>query len=293
MIYDVAHLTTYRYDAPVASARCTLRLLPRSDCGQRVLSSRIDLSPSADNLLERIDFNGNRIREAQFVKPHTKLQIALHARVEVERRPPPAGALTPAWEAVRSAAPQSNSLSPRSPAHFIYPSRFAPLTEPVTDYALQSFPAGRPILEGATELMRRIRADFVYDPEATQIATPMAQAFQRRRGVCQDFAHIMIAGLRGAGLPAAYVSGYLRTIPAPGKPRLEGADATHAWVSVWCGKEFGWFDLDPTNALVVGNDHIVIALGRDYADVSPIDGVILAAGGQDLDVSVDVKEVVG
>ena len=155
-------------------------------------------------------------------------------------------------------------------------------------------PAFRPVvsvIEGATRLMRRIRTDFSYDTKATVVSTPLEQAFDMRRGVCQDFAHIMIAGLRGLGLPAAYVSGYLRTIPPPGAKRLEGADATHAWVSVWCGPELGWIGLDPTNALVVANDHIVLATGRDYADVSPIDGVIVGSGAQKLQVDVDVVPV--
>ncbi|WP_018409035.1 transglutaminase family protein [Methylocystis rosea] len=290
MIYDIAHRTIYKYDAPVASARCAMRLIPRNDRGQTVLSHRIELSPSAEILNERIDFHGNRICEARILKPHTRLQIALAARVAVERAPPPAPALTPAWEIVRNAAYASDSLAASSPAHYIYASRFAPLFDAATHYARKSFTPGRPILEGAIELTQRIHADFAYDPDATHIATPIAQAFERRRGVCQDFAHIMIAALRGIGLAASYVSGYLRTYAAPGQARLEGADSTHAWVSVWCGPEFGFFDLDPTNAIVVGNDHIAIAIGRDYADVSPIDGVIIGAGDQDLDVSVDVKE---
>ncbi|MGJ0534651.1 transglutaminase family protein [Methylocystis sp.] len=290
MIYDIAHRTIYKYDAPVASARCAMRLVPRNDRGQTLLSHRIELTPSAEILNERIDFHGNRVCEARILKPHTKLQIALAARVAVERAPPPAPALTPAWEIVRNAAYASDSLAASSPAHYIYASRFAPLFDAATHYARESLSPGRPILEGAIELTQRIHADFAYDPDATHIATPIAQAFERRRGVCQDFAHIMIAALRGVGLAASYVSGYLRTFAAPGQARLEGADSTHAWVSVWCGPEFGFFDLDPTNALVVGNDHIAIAIGRDYADVSPIDGVIIGAGDQDLDVSVDVKE---
>jgi transglutaminase-like putative cysteine protease len=136
--------------------------------------------------------------------------------------------------------------------------------------------------------MSRIHSDFVYDSEATDVSTPAAEAFRVRRGVCQDFAHIMISGLRGLGLPAAYVSGYLRTLPPPGGVRLEGADATHAWVSVWCGEENGWIAFDPTNAIVVKNDHIVLAIGRDYSDVAPIDGIILAPGKQTLKVGVDV-----
>ena len=290
MIYDIVHHTTYKYDAPVASARCAMRLIPRNDRGQTVLSNHIELSPTAEFISDRIDFHGNRVCEARILKPHTKLQIALAARVEVEREPPPAPALTPAWEIVRNAANATNSLAASSPAHYIFASRFVPLFNAATDYARESFSPGRPILEGAIELTERIRADFAYDPDATRVATPIAQAFERGRGVCQDFAHIMIAALRGLGLAASYVSGYLRTFAAPGQARLEGADSTHAWISIWCGPEFGFLDLAPTNAIAIGNDHIAIAIGRDYGDVSPIDGVILGAGNQDLDVSVDVKQ---
>lgn len=289
MIYDISHITTYRYEAPVASAQCVMRLAPRQDGGQTVISRRLNLSPPADLIVERTDFFGNGIREGQIHKPHTLLQVALHARVEVERAPPPVFALTPGWEAIKEWVVASRSLTARSPTHFVYPSRLVPILAGPTNYARESFPLGRPILEGAVELMRRIQSDFTYDPKATHVATPLAHAFERRSGVCQDFAHIMIAGLRGLGLPAAYISGYLRTIPAPGQARLEGADSTHAWVSIWCGPDFGWFDLDPTNAMTVENDHIVIAVGRDYADVSPIDGVILAAGKQKLEVSVNVQ----
>jgi transglutaminase-like putative cysteine protease len=289
VIYDISHITTYRYEAPVASTHCVMRLSPRNDGGQSLISRRVDLSPRASLVFERTDFFGNGIREGQIHKPHTLLRIAVHARVDVARAPPPALGLTPNWEAIREWVVTSSALTARAPAHFVYPSRLVPLSETTTDYARASFPRGRPILEGAAELMRRIRADFTYDPKATHVATPLAQAFARRSGVCQDFAHIMIAGLRGLGLPAAYVSGYLRTIPAAGQARLEGADATHAWASVWCGPDFGWLDLDPTNATPVENDHIVIAIGRDYADVSPIDGVILGAGKQKLEVSVDVR----
>jgi transglutaminase-like putative cysteine protease len=147
------------------------------------------------------------------------------------------------------------------------------------------------VFEAACELMGRVRRDFRYDPEATEVSTPIREAFAQRHGVCQDFAHIMIAGLRGLGLPAAYVSGYLRTIPPPGQPRLEGADATHAWVMIWCGPETGWIGLDPTNDLIVGDDHIITATGRDYADVSPLDGVLVGPGSQKLDVKVDVIPV--
>lgn len=291
MIYDISHVTTYSYEASVAATRCAIRLTPRDDRGQRVWASAIEASPSLDMPREHHDFFGNRIVEATIREAHAKLRVAMTARVEVNREEPPAEGLTPPWESVAREAAGARSLSADSPVHALFPSRLAPLYAPVTDYARTSFAPGRPVLEGATELMRRIKADFAYDPEATDVATPLAKAFARRGGVCQDFAHIMISGLRGLGLPAAYVSGYIRTLPAPGQARLEGADASHAWVAVWCGDPFGWIHLDPTNAMYADDNHIVVAIGRDYADVSPIDGVIVGAGQQKLDVAVDIRAV--
>jgi len=289
VIYEISHVTTYSYEASVASTRCAIRLTPRTGRGQRLLTSRIDVAPAPEAARESIDFFGNRIVEATICEPHARLRIALLARVEVSREDAPAPGLTPGWDTISRAAAATRSLASESPAHFMFPSRQAPLYAPATDYARASFPPGRPVLEGAAELMRRIKTDFLYDPSATHVATPLAQAFDARGGVCQDFAHIMIAGLRGLGLPAAYVSGYIRTVPPPGQARLEGADASHAWAAVWCGEPFGWIHLDPTNAMFAGDDHIVIAIGRDYADVSPIDGVIVGAGRQALAVSVDIR----
>ncbi|PPD44180.1 MAG: transglutaminase [Methylocystis sp.] len=291
MIYDISHVTTYSYEASVGATRCAIRLTPRDCARQRVLSSRIDASPTPESARSSIDFFGNHIVETTIREPHARLRIALYARVEVDRVEPPAPCLTPAWESVSRAAAGSRTLARESPVHWLFPSRQAPLYAPATHYARESFPPGRPVLEGAEELMRRIQRDFAYDPHATHVATPLAEAFDARGGVCQDFAHIMIAGLRGLALPAAYVSGYIRTIPARGQPRLEGADASHAWVAVWCGEPFGWIHLDPTNAMYADENHIVVALGRDYADVSPIDGVIVGAGRQALDVSVDIRAV--
>jgi transglutaminase-like putative cysteine protease len=170
----------------------------------------------------------------------------------------------------------------------VFASSLVPVLGPVTAYAAVSFAPGKGIVVGAVDLMHRIRNDFKYDPKATVISTPLKEVFEKRHGVCQDFAHVMIAGLRGLGLPAAYVSGYLRTIPPPGKPRLQGADATHAWVSVWCGAEIGWIGFDPTNDLLVENDHIILAVGRDFSDVSPVDGIIVGSRKQKLAVAVDV-----
>jgi transglutaminase-like putative cysteine protease len=293
VIYDINHVTTYSYEASVAATRCAIRLTPRNGKGQRVLRSRVDAAPFPESMRESVDFFGNRIVEATIREAHARLRITVAACVEVEREEPPAGCLTPAWETISREACAVRTLGRDSPVHWLFPSRQAPLHPPAADYARESFPPGRPVLEGAEELMRRIKADFAYDPDATHVATPLADAFAARGGVCQDFAHIMIAGLRGLALPAAYVSGYIRTVPAPGQPRLEGADASHAWVAVWAGEPFGWIHLDPTNAMHADDNHIVVAIGRDYADVSPIDGVFVGAGRQALGVSVDIRAVGG
>jgi transglutaminase-like putative cysteine protease len=189
---------------------------------------------------------------------------------------------------VRDVAFEATSLGPSSPIGYVFASPLVPVQQPVTSYASASFPPGSGILAGAVDLMHRIRTGFKYDPKATVISTPLNEVFEKRHGVCQDFAHVMIAGLRGLGLPAAYVSGYLRTIPPPGRPRLQGADATHAWVSLWCGEGLGWIGFDPTNDILVENDHIVLAVGRDFSDVSPVDGIIVGSRKQKLAVAVDV-----
>ena len=189
---------------------------------------------------------------------------------------------------MRAAAYASADLSPQSPSHYLFPSRQVSLDPEIRDYAASSFTPGRPVLDGAIDLMNRIKAEFVYEIGATTATTTAPMSFALRRGVCQDFSHIMISGMRSLGLPAAYVSGYLRTVQRPGEARLEGADAMHAWVMAWCGDEAGWIGLDPTNGMLAGNDHVVLAIGRDYADVAPIDGVIVASGGQRIEVSVQV-----
>ncbi len=291
MIYDLRHVTTYGYSRPVPLARCILRLLPRNDGGQRVARSELLISPRPAERIDGECFFGNRMTTIIISKPHRELKVEMKARIAVNRPPAPHPGLTRHWEEVASLALASGSLAPDSPAHQLFPSRLAPQVDEVVAYARKSFSPLRPVLEGACELMARIRAEFDYDPEATEVSTPLAEAFAKRHGVCQDFAHIMIAGLRGLGLPAAYVSGYIRTIPPPGQKRLEGADASHAWVMLWCGPETGWIGLDPTNDLIVADDHIVTAFGRDYADVSPLDGVLVGPGSQKVGVAVDVIPV--
>jgi transglutaminase-like putative cysteine protease len=292
VLYTIRHVTTYTYGAAVPFARCVLRMFPRMEPGQAVLESKLTIQPHASERRDSLCFFGNRLSTLTIDQPHRALTVTVVSKVDVSRPALAGFDLSPPWEAVRADATDGAGLDPESPVHFLYRSRLVPLDPAAAAYAAESFPPGRFMLDGAIDLMRRIKRDFTYDPKATVISTPLAEALRQRRGVCQDFAHIMIAGLRGLGLPAGYVSGYLRTIPPPGQKRLEGADATHAWVSVWCGYSLGWIGLDPTNAMVAGDDHIVTARGRDYADVSPIDGVIIGSGGQSIEVKVDVAPMV-
>ena len=288
MNYKLRHVTTYRYSKTVTFARCALRLTPQQGLDQTVLHSHIAITPTPSRLEERIGQFGEPVVTAIIDTPHQELKIEARSEVAVHRASLLPGFTGAAWDAVREEASASASLDVISPAHFIYPTTMTKLNPAITAYAAECFPAGRSVVEAAHALSRRIKAEFTYDPDATLVSTPAIEAFQARRGVCQDFAHIMISGLRGLGLPAAYVSGYLRTLPPPGKRRLEGADATHAWIDLWCGKALGWVGFDPTNALIVAGDHIVLAVGRDYADVAPMGGVVLGPGDQTIAVAVDV-----
>jgi transglutaminase-like putative cysteine protease len=288
VIYDIRHVTTYSYESPVSFARCSLRLEPRSGDGQQLVSHSVEIRPRPAERTVRRDFFGTHTESVLIETAHRHLRIDSRSRVSVSRQAPGRAAPSPSWESVRDVAFEASSLGPASPVGYVFASALVPVLEPVTAYAATSFPQGQGILAGAVDLMHRTRRDFKYDPKATVISTPLKEVFEKRHGVCQDFAHVMIAGLRGLGLPAAYVSGYLRTIPPPGKPRLQGADATHAWVSVWCGAEIGWVGFDPTNDLLVENDHIILAVGRDFSDVSPVDGIIVGSRKQKLAVAVDV-----
>jgi transglutaminase-like putative cysteine protease len=288
VIYDIRHVTSYSYETQVSFARCSLRLEPRSGDGQQLVSHNVEIRPRPADRTIRHDFFGTHTESIVIETPHRSLRIDSRSRVSVSRSAPGRGAESPAWERVRDVAFESTSLGPESPIGYVFASSLVPVQQAVTSYAAASFPPGRGILAGAVDLMHRIRTEFKYDPKATVISTPLGEVFEKRHGVCQDFAHVMIAGLRGLGLPAAYVSGYLRTIPPPGKPRLQGADATHAWVSLWCGERLGWVGFDPTNDILVENDHIVLAVGRDFSDVSPVDGIIVGSRKQKLAVAVDV-----
>jgi transglutaminase-like putative cysteine protease len=289
VIYKITHLTRYTYGAIVELTTGVLRLTPRSGDGQEVERFGVITDPVSRPPTERLDPFGNRVVSLRIEKPHRQLSIVASSRVRVSRAPAPTR--SPNWESVAAEAIGVKSLDANCPAIALYPSRSITLFDKATAYAKESFTRDRPIFDAALELTRRIRSDFVYDPEATEVATPASEAFDRRRGVCQDFAHIMIAAVRGVALPALYVSGYIRTTPPPDRERLAGADATHAWVSVWCGAALGWRDFDPTNATPIQNDHVVVARGRDYSDVSPIESMILSSGRHRLEVEVDVIPV--
>jgi transglutaminase-like putative cysteine protease len=288
VIYDIRHVTSYSYESPVNFARCSLRLEPGSGSGQELFSHTLDIRPRPTERNARRDFFGTLTESILIERPHRNLRIDSRSRVSVSRSAPGRGAQSRPWENVRDLALEATSLGPVSPIGYVFASPLVPLLAAITCYASASFAGERGILAGAVDLMHRIRGDFRYDAKATVISTPLHEVFEKRHGVCQDFAHVMIAGLRGLGLPAAYVSGYLRTVPPPGRPRLQGADATHAWVSVWCGEGLGWIGFDPTNDILVENDHIVLAVGRDFSDVSPVDGIIVGSRKQKLNVAVDV-----
>jgi transglutaminase-like putative cysteine protease len=293
MIYDVRQTTSYSYASKVAYAHHVLRLTPIDRARQRVQAAALDIVPVPVERREGRDFFGNRLTWIDLGEPHDRLVIKVAARIVVESLAEPAPDETPAWEAVRNEVFAATDIGATSPAHFVFASRQVSLDPEIRDYARESFPPGRPILAGALDLMRRIKADFMYEAGVTTVSTTPPMSFALRRGVCQDFAHIMISGMRGIALPAAYVSGYLRTVRKSGAPALQGADAMHAWVWVWCGEAAGWYGLDPTNAVLAGDDHVVVAIGRDYTDVAPIGGVVFASGGQRIDEAVSVTPVGG
>jgi len=291
MLYNVRHKTRFRYAYPVSFARCNVRLKPIEWDGQTLEDYALSIAPFARvSDTKPIGYLGHVTRMV-LDRPARELTIESQFRIRVDRAMPVALAGDATIAEVALASRTTNDIGVESPANFIYPSPSIPLSRKITEWCATDLEPGRGIVEAGLALATRIHDEFIYDGSATAVDTTPEEAFEKRHGVCQDFAQIMIAGLRGVGLPAAYVSGYLRTIPPPGKPRLVGADATHAWVAIWCGMGRGWLGFDPTNACMVGSDHIITALGRDYADVAPIDGVFTGQEGQKIDVSVDVEPV--
>lgn len=290
MLYDIRLHLHYDYAAAAGGGRHQIRVLPSTISGvQRVIAASLSFAPAPNERSDFSDFFGNNVTSIAFRDAHDALDIRMSARVSVSR-PDPGLDVSPDIGRLRQELAAVRSLAPDTPHHFLTASPHASIDDAITGYARDSITGSA--AGTAMNLCNRINRDFTYDGEATTVRTRASDAFRLKRGVCQDFSHIMIAGLRGLGIPAGYVSGFLRTIPPKGKPRLEGADAMHAWVKVWCGRDAGWQEFDPTNGMRASNDHITVGYGRDYSDVAPIVGVLKTTGGQVGEQAVDVIPVV-
>jgi len=287
----VRHVTRYDYGEAVPVSHHLVHLSPRPHPRQRCRRNTLTLEPAASIRVDQIDYYGNPVSYFAIQEPHHELAII--AETEIEVVPPPLfepGQTLP-WELVRAQVRAAAGGSDHdSVAQFAFASVMITPSRELLDFATPSFPRGRPVGEAVLDLTLRIHREFTFDPSATTTATPLHEVLTNRRGVCQDFAHLQIGCLRSLGLAARYVSGYLRTLPPPGRPRLIGADASHAWLSLWCGNS-QWVDFCPTNGRLVDTDFITIAWGRDFDDVSPAHGVIYAASTHSLEVSVDVEPV--
>lgn len=292
MIFDIVHKTHYRYRSTVVQSLHLVHMSPRATPEQIVRNHSLLIEPAPVSRQERVDTFGNVEVVLDIEDPHKELVLLARSTVE-KSLPPPVdlGATTP-WDELDFClhAP----VQERDVDILMYrcASRLTQPTLEIADYAAISFAPTRPVLEGVMDFVMRIYRDFKFDPHATDVSTPVTQVFSMRRGVCQDFAHLALAGLRALRIPARYVSGYLHTRPPVGRPKLQGADASHAWISVW-SPEYDWVDLDPTNGMIVRDEHITVAFGRDYDDVSPISGVLRGGGEHAVSVGVDVNLAAG
>lgn len=293
MNYRVTHRTVYRYETPVSLSYSEARVLPRSLPHQSVRFSELVVAPAPVDERERLDFFGNRVAHFSLEGAHDELTVLATSVVEVLPGGPGRTPVTSpdSWEVVRDQLDDGTDPEVLAARQFALDSPLAPTDPELEAYALASFPTGRPIVEAVRDLSARIHADFAYEPGATTISTHITEVLNRRHGVCQDFAHLMIGCLRSVGLAARYVSGYLETTPPPGEERLVGVDASHAWLSVFLPGA-GWLDVDPTNDTIPDERYITTAWGRDYADVTPLKGVVFNDGGdQQLAVAVDVERL--
>ncbi len=307
--YRIHHLTRYAYDEPVSVCHNLAHLLPRDSARHTWHSTELEISPAPAVRNERNDYFGNRLTFFAIQEPHRQLDVIARSRVDLD--PPPTAPLFPSaapWEqardqfhfSAREIENQKSEIEDHLDAfQFTFASPYIRWTPEVATYAAPSFARGRPVIEAVLDLTRRIHSDFAYDTRTTTVSTTLPEIMEARSGVCQDFAHLEIGCLRAMGLAARYVSGYLLTAPPPGKPRMVGADASHAWLSVYLphaqtGTNNGsgeWLDLDPTNNCVPSDKHITLAWGRDFGDVSPLRGVLLGTGRHQIQVSVDVSPV--
>jgi transglutaminase-like putative cysteine protease len=287
VIYDVSHRTIYRYSSPVAQSQHIVHMSPRAVERQRIKRHTLTIEPAPTIRTEREDFYGNRVVMFDIEQDHKELVVHARSTIGVSAPKPVDLAASMPWDALAHRIADPSAGTDLSVAHYACASRNTRSTPEIAAYAQPSFPAGRPVLQAAWHLVERIYADFTFDATATDVSTPVTQVLQQRRGVCQDFSHLALACLRAMRLSARYVSGYILTRPPAGAPRLSGADASHAWISVW-SPQFGWVDFDPTNGLVPKGEHITIAYGRDYDDVSPISGILLGGSEHSVSVGVDV-----
>jgi transglutaminase-like putative cysteine protease len=290
VLYLITHTTTYEYSENVSVCQNEARLTPRERKRQTNLRHDIQIDPEPAHIRHRVDFFGNPVVYFCIQQPHEQLRVTALSEVQINPVDVPDPKSSQPWEQARQAI-----LSDRTPLglmayQFAFDSPYVKSGPDLAAFADVSFQPGRPLLECVTELNHRIYDEFEYDPKATNVSTPVREVLENKRGVCQDFAHLMLCALRSKGLAARYVSGYLRTIPPEGKPRLQGADASHAWVSVYV-PDTGWVDFDPTNDTNPKDQHVTLAWGRDFGDVSPIKGVILGGGHHAIKVAVDVVPI--
>lgn len=292
MLFKLRHLTHYGYQRPVSFARCNIRLRPIAWPGQTILSS--DLTATPDGKFSEATRQNALVTLSRLVLSGATRQIDIvsSAEVDLHRLVPLLDSSDTSITQVAAEARASADISDLSPANFLYPSALIALDRQIADWCAPWLAPTRPATLAVMDLALAIQRDFAFDPDATRTETLPAEAFAKRAGVCQDFAQIMISGLRSAGIPAAYASGYIRTIPPPGQPRLQGADAMHGWVLAWCGTEGvrggrGWIGFDPTNGILMAGDHLLVAVGRDYLDISPIDGIFTGYGAREIRVEVD------
>lgn len=291
MLYDISLKITYGYEVPVSGGRHLVRVLPVSIPGrQRLVAGSVTCQPTPFERAESVDFFANPTTSILFRSVHDHLVIRMQARVQAEA-PALTADLSPPLAALPAELSACWSIDAESPHHFVGPSPLLAEVPEIAAYARAIAREDMTVQEIGTAICNRIHGDFTYDTEATTVSTTPAEAFKLKRGVCQDFAHVMIVALRSLGIPAGYVSGFLRTLPPPGKERLEGADAMHAWVRFWCGATAGWMELDPTNDIPAGTDHIVVGHGRDYGDVAPVIGVLKSYGSHTTEQAVDVIPV--
>jgi transglutaminase-like putative cysteine protease len=283
MILHATHTTTYTYSEAVSLCNSEVFLTPRATRIQKVLDHTLVIHPATDCRVPGRDYFGNEVTYFSIDEPHQQLSITANSVVEMGDSEPIHPGLTPPWEQVREVVRRAESADSFDALQFIFESPRVAAVPEIAPFAAACFPPGRPLLEATLHLCRRINGEFKYRQGATTIATSVDQVLKSRQGVCQDFSHVMIACLRSLGLPARYVSGYLRS-----RPGAAGAQASHAWVSAFC-PGFGWFDFDPTNNVMPHGDHVTIAWGRDYSDVPPVKGVALGGGKQVIEVAVEVR----